>query len=210
MNLHTTHITVILDRSGSMQSVRSDVIGGFNTFLDEQKKTPGECTFTLAQFDTNDPYEVLRDFAPLNEVQPLGDEYLPRGGTPLYDAVGRGIIDTGHRLARLPEDQRPGKVIFVIITDGQENSSREFTRDKVFEMTRHQQEKYSWQFVYIGANQDAMAVGATLGVAAANSLTYGAANSGGMMRALAQNTSRFRTGEATDMEWKPEERDAAK
>lgn len=210
MNPLATHITVILDRSGSMQAVRSDVVGGFNAFLDEQKKTPGECTFTLAQFDTNDPFEVLRDFAPLIEVQPLGDEYLPRGGTPLFDAVGRGILDTGHRLAALPEDKRPGKVIFVIITDGLENSSREFTRGQVFEMTRHQQEKYSWQFVYIGANQDAMATGPTLGVASSHSLTYGAANSGGMMRSLGQNTRRYRSGEATDMEWKTEERDASK
>lgn len=205
-----THINVILDRSGSMQAVRSDVIGGFNAFLAEQKAVPGACTLTLVQFDGQDPYEVLRDFVPLTQVAPLGAEYLPRASTPLYDAVGRGIVDTGGRLAGMPEADRPGKVVFVIITDGLENASREFDRDQVLKMIQEQSERYAWQFVFLGANQDALAEGAKIGVAAANAMTYDAAKAGCVMRELGANVRAYRRGKAKDMAWSDEQRAQAK
>lgn len=201
-----THVSVILDRSGSMQSVRSDVIGGFNTFLAEQKSVLGDCTLTLVQFDGQDPYEVLRDFVPIQSVAPLGDEYLPRASTPLYDAVGRGIVETGNRLAARREEERPEKVVFVIITDGLENASREYDRHKVLQMIQHQRDKYAWEFVFLGANQDALAEGEKIGIAGTHACTYGQDKTAGMMRELAQNVGEYRRGKARDMAWKEKQR----
>ena len=168
-----THITVILDRTGSMESVKTDTIGGFNHFLKDQKAAPGEATLTLVQFDSQDPYEVLADFAPIAEAKELTDAtYVPRADTPLLDAIGRGINDIGAKLAAKAEDQRPEKVLFVILTDGYENASREFTREKVMEMIKRQSETFKWQFVYLGANQDAIAVGASMGIPAQASMSY--------------------------------------
>ena len=128
---------------------------------------------TLVQFDSQDAYEVLADFAPLAEVKELTPEtYVPRASTPLLDAIGRGINDIGAKLGAKGDDERPEKVVFVILTDGHENASREFTRQQVFEMIRKQTDEYQWKFVYLGANQDAIAVGASLGVAAHSAMTY--------------------------------------
>lgn len=168
MRQDLTDITVLLDRSGSMETIRQDMQGGFDRFVEEQRQLPGECNLTLVQFD--DRYERAYS-KPLAEVPPL--ELVPRGWTALLDALGRAILETGERLAALPESERPAKVIFVIITDGQENASRDFTREKVAEMIAHQQEKYGWQFLFLGANQDAIATGTSLGIAAGSSLTYG-------------------------------------
>lgn len=181
MNNDYTHITMILDRSGSMGTIRSDVVGGFNAFLDEQKKVPGKCTVTLVQFDSENPYDVLRHMTQLADVKPLGEEYQPRSNTPLYDALGRGIVNTGIDLTALPEAERPGKVVFVIITDGLENASREYTSQKVGEMTKHQEEVYKWHFIYLGANQDAFAAGHGIGVQHANVSPYKTKNT---MRAM--------------------------
>jgi uncharacterized protein YxeA len=202
-----THIAVILDRSGSMDAIRDDVVGGFNNFLKEQQEAPGDCTLTLVQFDTADPYEVLRDMVPVKEVMPLGDEYQPRAGTPLYDAVGRGIVTTGEQLSKLPEEQRPGKVVFVIITDGQENSSQEYTKAKVAEMTKHQTEAYKWDFVYLGANQDAMVEGAKFGVGPAMAASYSPGKVGTAMRTASSKMSSYRSsGDKNDLNFTDDER----
>lgn len=203
-----THITMILDRSGSMQSVRSDVVGGFNQFLAEQKAVPGDCTVTLVQFDDQGPYDILRDCTPIKDVEPLGNEYLPRGMTPLYDAVGRGIVNTGERLANMPEHDRPAKVVFVTITDGLENSSREYNAAKVAAMTKEQQEKYGWQFVYLGANQDALAEGAKVGVVQDCAANYSEEKTSGAIRATSSNLASYRTGEKKDMAWSADQRKA--
>lgn len=148
-----THITVILDRSGSMESIREDVIGGFNAFLGEQQRAPGMATLTLVQFDTQNPYEVLANFQLIGTVPPLTRElYVPRASTPLLDAIGRGINDLEATLAKMSEAERPEKIIFLIVTDGQENASREFTRAKVAELISMHEEKNNWQFVYISAD----------------------------------------------------------
>lgn len=168
-----THIHFILDRSGSMESIKKDTIGGFNAFLQAQKAAPGEATMTVVQFDTQDAYEVITDRKPISEAKELtSSTFTPRAGTPLYDAIGRGINELGKQLSDLPEDQRPEKVAFVILTDGEENSSKEFVQAKVLEMIKHQTEKYSWQFMFLGANIDAINVAKGIGIAAQSALTF--------------------------------------
>lgn len=150
------HISVLLDRTGSMESIRDDVIGGFNAFLDGQKKLPQEATMTLVQFDTQDPYEVLHHFKPIGEIPKLTKEtYVPRSMTPLLDAIGRGINDLEAGIAKLDDAERPEQVIFVIVTDGQENSSREFKREQIASMLKEKQENLNWQFVFLSADFDA-------------------------------------------------------
>lgn len=178
-----TDISIVLDRSGSMASVWQDTIGGFNSFIEAQRKLPGACNVSAIQFDNE--YETLYTSKPVADAPLLNKEtYVPRGMTALLDAIGRTINATGARLAAMPEDQRPGKVIFVILTDGAENSSREFTREKVFEMIKLQRETYKWDFMFLGANQDAIQTGAALGVAAGSSMTY-ASNAVGTRSAFA-------------------------
>lgn len=172
-------ITIVQDRSGSMSPLRSDVIGGFNNFVEEQKAAPGECRLTFIQFDTQEPYGVVCDNQPIAEVSPLTTEsYQPRGGTPLYDAIGVAMMKTGERLRNMPEKQRPNKVIFVVMTDGDENSSLEYTLARIQEMIKHQESTYGWHFVYLGANQNAWAVGISAGIASANIANYKATPAG--------------------------------
>jgi hypothetical protein len=200
-------LTIVLDRSGSMSAVKADTIGGFNTFLRDQQQVPGDARLTLVQFDTE--YEFVHRGAPIRDVPPLNDTtFVPRGGTALLDAVGRAINEAGARLAAIPEADRPGKVIFVILTDGGENSSTEYTRDRVFQMISHQREKYAWEFVFIGANQDAIAAGQSLGIAKGSSMTY-AANAVGTQSAFAStsnNLRSYRTGLTPDAAFTDDDR----
>lgn len=168
MNQDYTDISIILDRSGSMQTVANDTIGGFNQFVQEQKKQPGRALLSLYQFD--DHYETRYEGRDIAEVPPL--EFSPRGMTALYDAIGRTINNTGARLRSIPEYLRPGKVMMVILTDGFENASREFTKDRIKEMITHQRTKYQWDFVFLGANQDAILTSATIGIGRSSTLTY--------------------------------------
>jgi len=163
-----THLYFLLDRSGSMQSIKSDIEGGFEAFVDAQRKAPGECLASLSQFD--DVYEVVYADKPVADVQPL--DLRPRNMTALHDAMGRLITDAGAKLAALPEDQRPGTVIVAIMTDGLENASKEWHAPAVKSLVELQTKQYNWEFLYMGADQDAGEVGAGLGIAAANSITY--------------------------------------
>lgn len=164
MNNNLTEIVCIIDRSGSMASITNDAIGGFNTFLAEQKKLPGEARLTLVLFDHE--YLVPVDNQPLDKVEELtASTYVPRGSTALMDAIGRAITTVGERLAKTEEAQRPGQVVVVILTDGFENASQEYTRTRVAEMIQHQQEKYNWRFVYLGVNVDAFKEASSLNIA---------------------------------------------
>jgi hypothetical protein len=175
-------ITIILDRSGSMESVRSDTIGGFNHFLETQQKADGEAVLSLVQFD--DQYEIVYLDKNIKSADKLSDAtFQPRGMTALYDAIGRTINSVGQRLAALPETERPDKVLFVIMTDGFENSSREFQAAKIGEMINHQRDNYKWEFMFIGANQDAVLSAQEIGIPAQAALTY-AANSAGTQAAF--------------------------
>lgn len=168
MRSDLTDITLVVDRSGSMSSVQDDAEGGVNSFIEEQAKEPGEALLTLVQFDTE--YEFLHKGTDIKDVPKY--ELHPRGMTALLDAVGRAINETGERLANMDEQDRPGLVIFVVMTDGHENSSREFSKAQVKEMIECQQNEYSWHFTFLGANQDAFAEAGGLGVRAAGVANY--------------------------------------
>ena len=172
-----TDITIILDRSGSMESVKQDTIGGFNNFLSEQQKVEGEASLSLVQFD--DQYEVVYENRDIQAAARLTEAtFQPRGSTALFDAVGRTINAVGARLAALPEQERPDSVLFVIMTDGFENASREFTAAKINEMISHQRDVYQWEFMFIGANQDAVLSARAIGIQAGAALTYAANEEG--------------------------------
>ena len=161
MKADLTDITLVVDRSGSMAQIREDAEGGVNTFIARQAKELGEALLTLVQFDTE--YEFLLKGVPIQQAQ--GYELVPRGMTALLDAVGRAITETGERLAKMAEEDRPGLVIFVVVTDGHENSSKEFTsKNQISGMVREQEDKYQWKFVFLGANMDAIATAAGLGI----------------------------------------------
>lgn len=158
-----TEIVVVMDKSGSMDMRRADAIGGFNSFLADQQKEPGEANLTLVFFDTT--YTIPVKGVPIKEVVPLNeDTYRPGGNTALNDALARAIIETGARLAAMPEEERPGKVICVIITDGEENSSVEHTKRQVKEMVEHQESKYDWAFIYLGVGVDAFSEARQIGM----------------------------------------------
>lgn len=191
MRQDLTEIVAILDRSGSMAGRTEDVIGAYNNLIKEQKEVEGQANVTLVQFDSE--YQLLYDRLPISEVRPLTKQvYFPRGSTALLDAIGRTINSIGAALARTPEDERPGKVIFVINTDGYENSSREFTAERIREMITHQREVYKWEFLFLGADQDAWATGSNYGLAIGQTLGYDN-NKQGITSAYAQVSSTLRT-----------------
>jgi hypothetical protein len=179
-----TLIAILLDRSGSMESVKSDTEGGFNAFIEGQRAEPGEARVTLAQFDTH--YEVVYANRPIADVLRLALQ--PRGGTALYDALGRLITDVGAELAAAPEQDRPGTVIVVVFTDGHENSSVEWTHAAITSAIKRQETEYSWDFLFLGANMDAVQVGTALGFAADKSLTW-STHGDGAGQAMASTTA---------------------
>lgn len=181
-----THIQIVLDRSGSMEGIRDDVIGGLNTFIAEQAKVPGSCTVGLSQFD--DQFENVYSFVDINKVEKRTREnYIPRASTALFDAIGKTIHELGTDLAAKPEDERPSKVIFLIQTDGFENSSKEFTADAVKKLIEQQTKKYQWDFVFLGANQDAFLTAGSIGIAAGATTNFNASAAG--VQAVYMSTS---------------------
>jgi len=183
-----THLYFLLDRSGSMQSIKTDTEGGFAAFIEEQRRAPGECRVTLAQFDNE--YDVVYADRPLADVPPL--DLQPRGSTALLDAMGRTISDAGTALASLRESERPGTVIVAIMTDGMENASHEWTHPAIKALVTQQSGQWGWQFMYMGADQDAIEVGAQLGVARDHSVTYGRAKSAGAMATASGKIAKLR------------------
>lgn len=158
-----SEIVVVLDRSGSMQAILEDAIGGFNSFLESQKSVPGDANLTLVLF--NDKYKFVLENVPLGMAKPLDKEiYVPHSTTALLDALGDTIDRAGAYLSGLPEDDRPNKVIFAILTDGLENASHRFTREQIFDKITHQREVYKWEFIFLAANQDAIQAGMSIGV----------------------------------------------
>jgi Mg-chelatase subunit ChlD len=209
MKTDYTHMTIILDRSGSMESIRDDIIGGFNAFVEEQKQQHGKATLTLVQFDTQDPYDVVVQFKPIQSISTLTREtYVPRASTPLLDALGRGINDLGGSLSRMREDERPSKVVLVIITDGQENSSREFNRDKVVRMIKDRSEKDNWQFVFLSADLAAIGDAMSYGIQADSALLFEKSRrrTATAYASLTALMSDYRTGKKEKMGFDPEDR----
>ena len=206
MRTDLTDITMVIDRSGSMQSIRTDAEGGINSFIEQQKQEPGETLLTLVQFDTE--YEFVHSGVPVKQIPAF--TLVPRGSTALWDAVGRAINETGARLAAMAESQRPALVVFVIVTDGAENSSREFTRDQIRTMVEHQQSAYKWQFTFLAANQDAFAAGGSMGIAQDGIAAYSMGKVRGSWDSAAKKMSRMRKaageGAAVDNKFTDEER----
>jgi len=163
MKTDLTELIFILDRSGSMGGLESDTIGGFNAMLTKQQAEPAECRITTVLFD--DKYEVLHDRIDLKAVSPLTEEeYFVRGSTALLDAIGRTINKIGGVQKNTAPDYRAEKVLFVITTDGMENASREFSYDKIKAMIERQKSKYGWEFIFLGADIDAVDVAASIGI----------------------------------------------
>ncbi len=196
MKENLTQITIVLDRSGSMGSVREATISGFNEFVKGQRAAPGEANLTLIQFDTENAYEMVFD-KPILECPNLSLEtYRPRGGTPLHDAVGRTITMLGQKLKNMPESDRPGKVVIVVMTDGLENSSHEYTAPQIAEMIKSQHEVYKWEFLFLGANQDAILTGEQLNIPRGQTMSYAASVPGtaNVLRATTRNVAAYRGG----------------
>lgn len=166
-----TEVVFILDRSGSMSGLEADTIGGFNSMIAKQKKEEGEAYISTVLFD--DTCEVLYDRVPVNKVEPMNDnQYYVRGCTALLDAIGGAIHHIGnvHKYAR--EEDRPEKTLFIITTDGMENASRQYSYEKVKEMVERQKEKYGWEFLFLGANIDAIDVAGKFGIDSNRALNY--------------------------------------
>jgi len=197
-----TLIVMILDKSGSMEPLKLDAIGGFNQFVREQQAETGEANLTLVLFDTT---YTVRPALPLASIEPLNERnYKPSGGTALLDALGRAIRETGRRLSEMPEADRPDKVIIVTITDGEENSSRAFSLTDVREMVAHQQDSYAWKFLFLGANQDAFAEARKLGMSPDMAVNF-AADADGIRRAYSSSSKavrEYRKKAAIGLDWK--------
>jgi hypothetical protein len=188
-----THLYFLLDRSGSMVSLREDTIGGFDTFIAEQRTAPGRCRVTLAQFDNEyDEVYADRDIATVPSLV-----LVPRGSTALLDALGRLVVTAGERLAALPEQDRPGSVIVGVMTDGYENASRDWTHDRIKALIEQQSHEYGWQFLYLGADQDAIEEGAKMGFAAGKSMTYSRGKARDAIGHLSKNVGSYREAVAT-------------
>lgn len=158
-----TEIVFILDRSGSMSGLEADTIGGFNSLIEKQKKEEGEAIISTVLFD--DTSEVIYDRVDVKSVQPMTDrQYYVRGCTALLDALGGAIKHISHLHKHMPENQRPEKTMFVITTDGMENASQKYTYKKVKKLVEGKQEKHHWEFLFLGANIDAISVASNFGI----------------------------------------------
>ncbi len=205
MRSDLTELVCIVDRSGSMSNTKEAAEEGFNSFIEAQKKDPGETRLTLVQF--NQQYEKMYDNLDIRSSS-LRYVLYPSGGTALYSAIKRTVREVGERLASTHEDLRPSKVIVVIVTDGEENSSANSTWEPVMDykeiadIISHQRDKYSWQFVFLAANQDAMARASDIGIKRGSAMTFAANDIGtrNSYQAAAQNVSRYKTMNIADYE----------
>lgn len=194
MDNNYTHITFVIDRSGSMTTCWSDAINGLESFINEQKKGDDKCTFSLYSFDN--AVDKNLDFANMKLISESVSDFdiWPRGSTALYDAIGTAIVETGKTLARMKEVERPGKVLFVIQTDGYENSSKEYSSTKVKEMITEQTEKYSWDFMFLGADINSVNDATTnLGIMKSNASVYNTINTLDSYQILNNKTMMYRS-----------------
>ena len=201
-NNNVTELVFILDRSGSMAGLESDTIGGFNALLKKQKQEDGDCFVSTVLFDNR--CEVLHDRVPLEKVKPLTDkDYTVRGCTALIDALGGAIHHIGniHKYAR-PEDV-PAHTLFVITTDGMENASRRYTADEVRKTVERQKEKYGWEFLFIGANIDAVETAGRYGIDASRAANYNADGAGThiLYESVSETVANVRANRAVGDDW---------
>lgn len=192
MRDNLTEIVIILDRSGSMQTIKTAMEAALNGFISEQRSVPGDAHVTLVQFGSYQ--DVIYENEQIENVREI--TINPSGMTRLLDTVGTAINMVGKRLEKTPEYMRPGKVLVAIITDGEENSSTEFTSEDIREMIKHQTDVYNWQFTYLGANQDAFAVSDSLGIQRSATMNYDATTDGAKMsiKNLSASAASYRSG----------------
>jgi uncharacterized protein YegL len=205
MKQDLTELVFILDRSGSMGGLESDTIGGFNAMLEKQKHEPGEARVTTVLFD--DRYELLHDRIDLRAVSPITDrEYFVRGSTALLDAVGSTIQKIAAAQKQTAEDYRAEKVMFVITTDGMENASREYSFEKVKSMVEREKEKYGWEFIFLGANIDAVETAGQFGIDRDHASNYHADHVGTALNwsSVDAAVSSHRAGKRIASDWKGE------
>ena len=177
MKKNLTELVFILDKSGSMSGLESDTIGGYNSFLQKQQEQPGECRITTVLFDND--YELLHDRIDLKAVSPITEkEYQIGGSTALLDAIGRTIHKIGKVQRITAAAYRAKRVMFVIITDGEENASREYTAQKVKAQIERQKKRYGWEFIFLGANIDAVQTAGRFGISADRAVDYLADSAG--------------------------------
>lgn len=198
-----TELVFILDRSGSMSGLEKDTIGGFNSLLEKQKKEEGECIVSTVLFD--DRYELLHDRIQIQGIAPITDrEYFVRGSTALLDAMGVTINKIGNAQKHTVEAERAEKVLFVSTTDGMENASREYSAEKIRSMVEHQKTKYGWEFLFLGANIDAVATAESMGIQRDRATNFVADADGTKLNYLAMNEAvvNYRKNKKMDANWK--------
>jgi uncharacterized protein YegL len=203
MKSNGTELVFILDRSGSMSGLEADTIGGYNAMLAKQKNEEGEATVTTVLF--NHDIDLLHDRIKIEGIAPITErEYEVGGTTALLDAIGSTIHKIGNVQKRTSEEERAGKVLFVITTDGMENASREYDYGKIKAMIEHQKVKYDWEFIFLGANIDAVATASKFGIQEDYAVTYHADSEGTQVnfQALNEAVTSFRKGQKIDRIWK--------
>ena len=191
-----------------MMATANDTIGGFNSFIDSQVKLNKECTASVYNFSNE--IEIVNENCNLNLIKHLSNSnYIPSGMTALLDAIGFSVEKTGYFLSSISENLRPSKVIFVIITDGEENSSKKFSSDKIKSMIEHQRNKYNWEFIFIGANQDSCLSAKSYGISTGSSLNYSLNSNGitGMFNSLTNVCSEYRLFERKSCTFSPDDLD---
>lgn len=198
-----TELVFILDRSGSMSGLEADTIGGYNAMLEKQKKESGEAVITTVLFD--DSYEVLHDRISLRSIEPMTDqEYFVRGTTALLDAVGKTIVTISNAQKRAAEGERAKNVMVVITTDGMENASKEFNYEKVRNMIEQHKSQYGWEFLFLGANIDAIATANRFGIEEDRATNYYADSDGTQLNyeVISETISSLRAHNKIDENWK--------
>lgn len=207
MNDDYTHIAIVLDRSGSMAAVQDETITAYNDFLKEQKEQGGKATLTLTQF--NHEYDLTQELAPIEDTDELNfATYVPRGYTALLDAIGRTITSVGDNLADMNEAERPANVLFVVLTDGKENSSEEYDLEAVKNMIQRQREDYDWQFMFLGAGEDALQDAKNLGMSTDMAAQYSRDKMDATMSTVSSKAAAYRTtGDSSSLEYDPDERE---
>ncbi len=204
MKQNLTELLLILDRSGSMSAIKTDMEGGLKSFLDKQKLEKGECLVTFYQFDN-----IVEKVFEAKSIKDVADIKIePRNMTALFDAVGTAINQVGERLDKTPQSERPESVLVIIITDGQENASRDFTKDKIKEMVKLQEGTYGWKFIFLGSNFDAFAAGQDYGFRGATSVSCAATKKGisKTFDVLSRKMSAVRACSAADLSYTVAER----
>ena len=203
MKKNLTEIVFILDRSGSMAGLERDTIGGFNAMIEKQKKAPGEAVVSTVLFDSRS--QVIHDRVSLQDIRPMtGEDYCVGGCTALLDAIGGAIHHIGnvHKYAR--EEDRPEHTLFIITTDGMENASRWYSAHRVREMIRHEKEKYGWEFLFLGANIDAVETARHFGISEDRAVNYHSDSEGTALNyeVLSETVCAVRANVPLDRTWK--------